>query len=77
MNNAAIAAVLDNSKRVTFEHLNSSLNRLIIGTDHSLIGVDSVAKRASAIHEAGHAIVAFLTENAPEVFYVSSLLNLS
>lgn len=72
VNYAAVTAVLENCERVTFEHLLISINRVSFGSEYTLIGVDPVTKRAAAIHEAGHAIVAALTLNAPGIFCVSS-----
>jgi cell division protease FtsH len=56
-NEAAIYGVRDNSLKITLDHFNKALDKIVIGPERSNILISEEKKRIIAFHEAGHALV--------------------
>jgi cell division protease FtsH len=73
LNEAAINAVRDNRDVITAEDLSNARDRLLIGRRDASNALLPEEKRAVAVHEAGHAVVAALSEHADPVAKVTIL----
>ena len=73
VNEAAINAVRDNREIVTAADFDSARDRLLLGRRDASNALLPEEKHAVAIHEAGHALVAVLSENADPVAKVTIL----
>lgn len=72
INELGIMALEDNSKRITKEHLRLSMNRQMFGESEAECWQTEEEKRAVAVHEAGHTIVAMTL--IPDTFMSVSIL---
>ncbi|MGD0702765.1 MAG: ATP-dependent zinc metalloprotease FtsH [Trebonia sp.] len=73
VNEAAINAVRDNRGIITADDFAAARDRLLIGRRDSSSALLPEEKRAVAVHEAGHALVAALSEHADPVAKVTIL----
>lgn len=72
VNQAALRAVVMNSKTVKMEHLEWALDRTLLGYGKSRI-LDEECNRNTAFHEAGHVLVAYFTRDSNPVHKVTIL----
>jgi cell division protease FtsH len=73
VNEAAIFAVRAGRDRTTAEDFSEARDRILLGRREASNALLPNEKRAVAVHEAGHAIVAVLSENADPVAKVTIL----
>ncbi|KAI9487428.1 MAG: peptidase family M41-domain-containing protein [Benjaminiella poitrasii] len=64
VNQAAIQASRENSKKVTLRHLEYSKDKIIMGAERKSAVITEENKRLTAYHEGGHALVAYYTPGA-------------
>jgi ATP-dependent metalloprotease len=64
VNQAKIAASLDNSPRLAMKHLEAAKDEMIMGKERRSAAISDDDKTLTAYHEGGHAIVALLTPAA-------------
>jgi cell division protease FtsH len=69
-NEAALVAARDEHKRVSRADFEAALDRLVLG-DVRPLALDQAARRVTAYHEGGHALVAWLTPEADPVHKVT------
>lgn len=72
VNQAALRAVVNNSKFVKMEHLEWALDRTLMGLGKSRLDDENVNKN-TAYHEAGHVLVAYFTKDAHPLHKVTIL----
>lgn len=72
VNQAALRAVVSDSKTVKMEHLEWALDRTLLGYGKSRI-MDEECNRNTAFHEAGHVLVAYFTKDSNPVHKVTIL----
>lgn len=72
VNQAALRAVVTNSKTVCMEHLEWALDRTLLGYGKSRI-MDEECNRNTAFHEAGHVLVAYFTKDSHPIHKVTIL----
>ena len=70
-NEAAISAARENKKTVTQEHLNESIEKVMMGPEKRSKVLLEKEKKITAIHEAGHAVVSHILPNADPVHKIS------
>lgn len=63
-NEAAIFAAREGSKEVQKFHFNEAVDKILMGVRHLGIKMDDNEKSLTAYHEAGHAIIGFLKDEA-------------
>src|SRR6266540_4179210 len=73
VNEAAIVAVRDGRDQITADDFSEARDRILLGRREASNALLPDEKRAVAIHEAGHALVAALSEHADPVEKVSIL----
>jgi cell division protease FtsH len=73
VNEAAIFSVRAGREQITAEHFSEARDRILLGRREASNALLPEEKRAVAVHEAGHAIVAALSENADPVAKVTIL----
>ena len=73
VNEAALIAVREGSDEIRMRDLERARERHTIGRERSSIRLDEQEKRAVAYHEGGHALAAFLEEEADPVYKVTVL----
>ncbi len=72
LNESAILAVKENSKKITMNHINKSYYKVLVGDEKSdRSGINDLDKKITAYHEAGHALVAKLISEDTRVTKVS------
>jgi len=64
VNLAGIDAVKEGCSKITFSHLNEAKETVAMGRAHNSMVVSKEAKRVTAFHEGGHAIVGLFTQGA-------------
>src|SRR4051794_30046730 len=67
INEAAIFAARGGSSEVTREHLDAARNKVIMGLERRSLVLDPEERHLVAVHEAGHALCACLTEGSDKV----------
>jgi cell division protease FtsH len=72
-NEAAIAAVRENRQRITADDLETARERLVLGRRDGATVLLPEEKQRVAVHEAGHALVAVLSDHADPVAKVTIL----
>jgi cell division protease FtsH len=73
INEAALIAVRDGSEVIRMRDVEQARERHTIGRERSSLRLDDAEKRAVAYHEGGHALAAFLEEEADPVYKVTVL----
>ncbi|XP_034192241.2 ATP-dependent zinc metalloprotease YME1L isoform X1 [Osmia lignaria lignaria] len=71
VNQAALKAAINDAEYVTMNHLEYARDKLIMGPERKYKIKDAEANRITAYHEAGHALVAFYTTDAPAIHKIS------
>lgn len=64
-------AAINDAEYVTMHHLEYARDKLIMGPERKYKIKDAEANRITAYHEAGHALVAFYTTDAPAIHKIS------
>jgi cell division protease FtsH len=70
INEAAILAARDNQKQVTMAHCDQARDKVMMGTERTL-AIEPEERHRLAIHEAGHALVAYYLPHADPLYKVS------
>ena len=73
VNEAALIAVRSGSDEIRMRDLEQARERHTIGRERSSLRLDEAEKRAVAYHESGHALAAFLSDEADPVYKVTVL----
>jgi len=73
INEAALIAVREGYDTISMHHIEAARERQTIGRERSSVRLDEEEKRAVAYHEGGHALAAFLSEEADPVYKVTCL----
>lgn len=73
INEAALIAVRQDSETIGMGHIEAARERQTIGRERSSLQLDPAEKRAVAYHEGGHALAAFLSDEADPVYKVTCL----
>ncbi len=73
INEAALIAVREGSEEVRMRDIEQARERQTIGRERSSLRLDEDEKRAVAYHEGGHALAAFLEEEADPVYKITCL----
>ncbi|CAN5800532.1 ATP-dependent zinc metalloprotease FtsH [soil metagenome] len=73
INEAALIAVRDGSDEIRMRDVEQARERLTIGRERSSLRLDEEEKLSVAYHEGGHALAAFLDEEADPVYKVTVL----
>ena len=73
VNEAALIAVRGGSDEIRMRDLEQARERQTIGRERASLRLDEEEKRAVAYHESGHALAAFLEEEADPVYKVTCL----
>jgi len=70
-NEAALIAARREAAAVTPEHFDAAIDRVIAGLEKKDLVIDPHERRVVAFHEAGHALIGWVTEHADPVMKVS------
>ncbi|MGB9755658.1 MAG: ATP-dependent zinc metalloprotease FtsH [Desulfurella sp.] len=71
VNEAALLAARENSSNVNMKHFEESIERQIAGLKKQNRAMREEEKKRVAVHESGHAIIAYLTPGADKVHKIS------
>ncbi len=71
VNEAALLAARRNRKQVTMDDFELAKDKVLMGTERKSLIISEKEKRATAYHEAGHALVAFMTPQADPLHKVT------
>ncbi len=71
VNEAALIAAMGQSARVEVVHFEEARDKITMGAARKSMVMSEDAKRATAVHEAGHAVIAFFTEGADPLHKVT------
>ncbi|MCF7808543.1 MAG: ATP-dependent zinc metalloprotease FtsH [Candidatus Marinimicrobia bacterium] len=71
INEAALIAAKHNKQRVAMIDIENAKDKIMMGTERRSMVINEKEKRTTAIHEAGHALVARYTEGADPVHRVT------
>ncbi len=71
VNEAALGAVRRKSEHITTDDLDAARDRVVMGAARSTLALSSDERRTTAIHEAGHALLAQLVDHADPVHKVT------
>jgi cell division protease FtsH len=71
VNEAALLAARENGETVNMRHFEEAIERQIAGLKKQNRAMREEEKRRVAVHESGHAIIAYLTPNADKVHKIS------
>lgn len=70
INEAAIIAARDNSRKVTMNHCDLARDKVMMGTERSL-AIEPDERHRLAVHESGHTLVAYFLPHADPLYKVS------
>jgi len=73
LNEAAIAATLDNSESVGRKHIEFARDRILMGAERQGFMMDDDERYATAVHEAGHVALGLAVKNGDPIHKVSIL----
>jgi cell division protease FtsH len=73
LNEAAILAARDDAQAVGLDHVERARDLVLLGAERKGFLVDPGERRATAVHEAGHVVVALFAEHTDPVHKVSIL----
>ncbi len=71
VNEAALLAGKENATKITMRHLEKAKDKEIMGTERKSVLISPQEKEVTAYHEAGHTVVALLTEGADPIHKVT------
>jgi cell division protease FtsH len=71
VNESALLAAVQNAQRVEPEHVESARDKITMGSARRSMVMSADQSHATAVHEAGHAVVAFFTEGADPLHKVT------
>ena len=71
INESALLAARANKDKISMVDIEAAKDKVIMGAERRSMTIPEHEKRATAFHEAGHAIVAIMTENADPVHKVT------
>lgn len=71
VNQAALRAAINDAEYVTMKHLEYARDKLIMGPERKLRINDNETNSITAYHEAGHALVAYYTKDAPALHKIT------
>ncbi len=71
INESALLAARTNKDKISMLDIEAAKDKVIMGAERRSMTIPEHEKRATAFHEAGHAIVAIMTENADPVHKVT------
>ncbi len=71
VNEAALIAARKNKKKVSMEDFEEAKDKLLMGVERKSLIISEEEKRQTAYHEAGHALVSYLTPEADPVHKVT------
>jgi len=71
VNEACILAAMKKSSKVTNAHLEEAKDKVLMGKPRKSLQISEDSRRATAIHEAGHAILAYYLEDADPLHKVT------
>ena len=71
MNEAALLAAREGAKTITQAHLNEAVEKVVAGPERKSRRLGKRERERVAVHEAGHALVAYFCPNAPPVAKIS------
>ncbi|CAK9799821.1 ATP-dependent zinc metalloprotease YME1L [Anthophora quadrimaculata] len=71
VNQAALRAVMNDAEHVTMKHLEYARDKLLLGPQRKLNVTDLETNNITAYHEAGHALVAYYTKDAPTIHKIT------
>ncbi|KOC65850.1 ATP-dependent zinc metalloprotease YME1 like protein, partial [Habropoda laboriosa] len=71
VNQAALKAAMNDAEYVTMKHLEYARDKLIMGPERRLNITDPETNSITAYHEAGHALVAYYTKDAPALHKIT------
>ena len=71
INEACILAAMEDSKFVTNEHIELAKDKILMGKPRKSMKLTESSRRATAIHEAGHAILAYYLDEADPLHKVT------
>jgi len=70
-NEAALIAAKENAKKIDNKHLDLAKDKVIMGSPRRSLIINEEDKKITAVHEAGHTIVAMLIKNSDPVHKVT------
>jgi cell division protease FtsH len=71
VNEAALLAARENADRVRMEDFERAKDKVLMGAERRSLILSDDEKRTTAVHEAGHALVAYYTPNSDPIHKVS------
>ncbi len=71
INESALLAARENKDKVTMADIEAAKDKVMMGAERRSMAIPENEKRVTAFHEAGHAIVAIMTEGADPVHKVT------
>jgi cell division protease FtsH len=71
VNEACILAAMKKSSKITNAHLEEAKDKVLMGKPRKSLQISEDSRRATAIHEAGHAILAYYLEDADPLHKVT------
>tara|TARA_R100000734_G_C3317764_1_gene111178 strand:+ start:1294 stop:3114 length:1821 start_codon:yes stop_codon:yes gene_type:complete len=71
INEACILAAMEDSKLVTNQHIELAKDKILMGKPRKSMKLTESSRRATAIHEAGHAILAYYLDEADPLHKVT------
>ncbi|XP_006572235.1 ATP-dependent zinc metalloprotease YME1 homolog isoform X2 [Apis mellifera] len=71
VNQAALRAAINDAEYVSMKHLEYARDKLIMGPERKLKINDTETNSITAYHEAGHALVAYYTKDAPALHKIT------
>ena len=71
INESALLAAVNDAHRVEPEHVESARDKITMGSARRSMVMSNEQRHATAVHEAGHAVIAFFTEEADPLHKVT------
>jgi len=71
LNESAILAAKENKKEITMQHIEQSIEKIVLGPARKSKILSKEEKKITAYHETGHAIVGHLLQNCDKVHKIS------